>query len=95
MDAQDNISPGERAFLLVLLVALFAFGLFDHTLWSSNDPREGGMIWDMYRNGIWVTPSMNGEPFLEKPPLLHWTALLFCYAFGRVNEGLVHLPAAL
>ena len=28
----------------LLLALLFAFGLFDHSLWSSNDTREGAMI---------------------------------------------------
>jgi len=81
---------------LWLLLAVFAFhGVFGHSLWGGNDSREGGMIWDMYRHHTWVTPTINGEPFLEKPPLLHWTALVFCHIAGRVTEGLVRLPAAL
>lgn len=81
---------------LWLLLAVFAFhGVFGHSLWGGNDSREGGMIWDMYRHNTWVTPTINGEPFLEKPPLLHWTALAFCHIAGRVTEGLVRLPAAL
>ncbi len=81
---------------LWLLLAVFAFhGVFGHSLWGGNDSREGGMIWDMYRHDTWVTPTINGEPFLEKPPLLHWTALVFCHIAGRVTEGLVRLPAAL
>jgi 4-amino-4-deoxy-L-arabinose transferase-like glycosyltransferase len=81
---------------LWLLLAVFAFhGVFGHSLWGGNDCREGGMIWDMYRHNTWVTPTINGQPFLEKPPLLHWTALVFCHIAGRVTEGLVRLPAAL
>ncbi|MFH1476109.1 MAG: glycosyltransferase family 39 protein [Verrucomicrobiota bacterium] len=79
-----------------LLLALFcAFGLFDHSLWSSNDTREGAMIREMVREGVWVTPVFNGQHYLEKPPLLHWTGVALCKVFGRVNEGLVRLPAAL
>ncbi len=84
-----------RAALWVLL-ALFSFhGVFGRSLWGGNDTREGGMIWDMVRNGTWVTPTINGTPFLEKPPLLHWTGVVLCKAAGRVTEGLVRLPAAL
>jgi len=93
--ADTSQSFWERIGLFVLLFALFAFGLFDHSLWSSNDTREGAMVAEMYRTGTWVTPLLNGENYLEKPPLLHWTALFFCYTFGRVNEGLVRLPAAI
>ncbi|MBI2441270.1 MAG: glycosyltransferase family 39 protein [Lentisphaerae bacterium] len=79
-----------------LVLAIFcAFGVFDHSLWSSNDTREGAMIREMVREGVWVTPVFNGRPYLEKPPLLHWTAVALCKLFGRVNEGLVRLPAAL
>jgi 4-amino-4-deoxy-L-arabinose transferase-like glycosyltransferase len=82
--------------LLWLLLVAFAFsGVFGHSLWGGNDSREGGMIWDMYRHGTWVTPTINGKAFLEKPPLLHWTSLAFCHLTGRVTEGLVRLPAAL
>lgn len=80
---------------LTLLALVFASGLFDHSLWSANDSREGAMIREMFREGVWVTPVFNGSHYLEKPPLLHWTALVFCHAFRTVNEGLVRLPAAL
>lgn len=78
-----------------VLALFFAFGLFDHSLWSSNDTRGAAMISEMYRTGTWVTPVFNGQPNLEKPPLNHWTSLVFCHIFGGVNEGLVRLPAAL
>jgi 4-amino-4-deoxy-L-arabinose transferase-like glycosyltransferase len=84
-----------QAGLWLLLVAFAIHGVFGHSLWVGNDSREGGMIWDMYHHGTWVTPTINGKPFLEKPPLLHWTALVFCHLAGKVSEGLVRLPAAL
>jgi len=95
MNENDILQRNTRAGFLLLLCIFFAFGLFDHSFWSSNDCREGAMIWDMYQSGGWVTPTLNGAPYLEKPPLLHWTGLVFCYAAGSVNEGLVRLPAAL
>ncbi|MCG2660773.1 MAG: glycosyltransferase family 39 protein [Kiritimatiellae bacterium] len=91
-----RILPSRTHALAWLLLALFfAFGLFDHSLWSSNDTREGAMIREMVREGVWVTPVFNGQSYLEKPPLLHWTGVVLCKVFGRVNEGLVRLPAAL
>ncbi len=93
--AARALTPKER-FLLLFLLALFCLtGVFDHTLWPPNDSREGAMIAEMSRTGDWLTPAINGEPYLEKPPLLHWTGALFCKIAGRVNEGLVRLPAAI
>ncbi|MCX6993268.1 MAG: glycosyltransferase family 39 protein [Kiritimatiellaeota bacterium] len=96
MSLLNRILPSRAYALSWLLLALFfAFGLFDHSLWSSNDTREGAMIREMVREGVWVTPVFNGQFYLEKPPLLHWTGVVLCKVFGRVNEGLVRLPAAL
>ncbi|HQU32876.1 MAG TPA: phospholipid carrier-dependent glycosyltransferase, partial [Thermoanaerobaculaceae bacterium] len=84
-----------RAGLWLLLVVFSLSGVFGHSLWGGNDTREGGMIWDMVRHGTLVTPTIDGRPFLEKPPLLHWTGVAICSVAGRVTEGLVRLPAAL
>jgi 4-amino-4-deoxy-L-arabinose transferase-like glycosyltransferase len=84
-----------RAGLWLLLVVFSLSGVFGHSLWGGNDSREGGMIWDMVRHGTLVTPTIDGRPFLEKPPLLHWTGVAICRVAGRVTEGLVRLPAAL
>ena len=84
-----------RAMMLVLLAVISASGVFDHSLWSGNDTREGAMIREMARERVWVTPVFNGVHYLEKPPLLHWTGVVFCRLAGTASEGLVRLPAAL
>ncbi len=83
-----------RTMMVVLLAVISLCGVFDHSLWSTNDSREGAMIGEMVRARCWVTPVFNGAHYLEKPPLLHWTGVVFCRLFGSVNEGLVRLPAA-
>ena len=78
------------------LVILFCLsGVFGRSLWGPLETRGAGMIWDMYRHGMWVFPTLNGFPYLEKPPLLHWTALVCCSLAGGVNEALVRIPSAL
>ena len=88
-------SPILRYALWTLLIVFSLTGIFGHSLWGTNETRGAGMIRDMFRSGSWTVPTMDGIPFLEKPPLLHWTALLLCVLSGRVTEGLVRLPAAL
>lgn len=95
MEMTSKLSRRERLAALVLLALFCSFGLFDHTLWSANDTREGAMIAAMARGGSWTLPQLNGVPYLEKPPLLHWTGAALCGWVGTVNEGLVRLPAAL
>ena len=44
----------------------------------------------------WVSPTIDGVPYLEKPPLLHWTARILRTALpARGGEGGLRLPAAL
>lgn len=94
-DTLRGLINRERIVFMILLVLFCASGVFDHSLWAPNDSREGAMIAEMYRTGNWVTPTLDGSPYLEKPPLLHWTGVLFCTLAGRVTEGLVRLPAAI
>ena len=62
----------RRLLLVVLLAApLFAWRLnrpgFSDTEGMFAEPAR-----EMVVSGDWVTPRMNGEPFLTKPPLMYW-----------------------
>ena len=89
--------PSTLRRCLLLVLALFCLcGIFDHALWGPNDSREGAMVWEMEQANRWVTPTLGGVPYLEKPPLLHWTArILRTVLPGRGGEGGLRLPAAL
>lgn len=78
-----------------LLVLISFTGVFDHGLWGTNDTRGAAMVLDMYRHGTWVIPTIDGQAYLEKPPLMHWVALAFARLFGGVTEGIARLPAVL
>jgi len=42
----------------------------------------------------WLYPTLWGEPYLNKPPLLHWL-IAIAYKIGGVNEWTTRLPAAM
>ena len=51
-------------------------------LWTPDEPREAGIGREMYADPG-VIPTLNGQPFIEKPPLYYWaTALSFGIAGG-------------
>jgi 4-amino-4-deoxy-L-arabinose transferase-like glycosyltransferase len=81
--------------LLLILIAIYFLGIFDHGLWAPMDTVGAGMIWGMHDAGSWVVPLLNGLPYLEKPPLMHWTALVLISVTGQLNEALVRMPSAL
>jgi len=81
------------AVLLIACVMGFA-GAFQHGLWTPDEPREAEIGREMLLTGLSPTPMLDGEAFLEKPPLHPWTMALAYRAFG-VAPGVARLPAVL
>lgn len=42
----------------------------------------------------WLYPTQSGEPYLNKPPLMHWLIAL-SYSVGGINEWTTRLPGAI
>lgn len=88
---------------LLLLVAfcgfLFFYGLGAFGLLGADEPRYAQIAREMLDRSDWVTPTLNGKPWLEKPPLYYWQAML-SYRTARaslndaVTEQTARLPGA-
>jgi 4-amino-4-deoxy-L-arabinose transferase-like glycosyltransferase len=63
---------------MVALAALSLAGIFDHELWTPDEPRDA----EISREISGAVPTLNGSPFLEKPPLYFWTTAFFFKIFG-------------
>jgi 4-amino-4-deoxy-L-arabinose transferase-like glycosyltransferase len=48
----------------------------------------------MYQRGAWVTPTLEHQPWLEKPPLYYWITIPF-YSLFSINETSARLGPAL
>lgn len=48
---------------------------------------------EIYRTGNWLYPTIQGEPFLLKPPLMQWL-IAISYHIGGVQEFATRLPGA-
>ncbi|MFZ5957829.1 ArnT family glycosyltransferase [Pseudomonas knackmussii] len=87
----------QRRTVLVLLLfcaALFLIALGNHQLQGSTEPRVAGIAMEMQLDHDWVTPRVNGQPFLEKPPLSLWLDVTAMHLFGP-TELAVRLASAL
>lgn len=84
----------SRTLALVMLAGLLFFAVLgNHQLQNSTEPRVAGIAMQMYLSDDWVTPKLNDQPFLEKPPLSLWldaTAIRFIGA----SPGAVRLASA-
>jgi 4-amino-4-deoxy-L-arabinose transferase-like glycosyltransferase len=72
---------------LLLLVAfcgfLFFYGLGAFGLLGADEPRYAQIAREMLDRSDWITPTLDGKPWLEKPPLYYWQAML-CYRAARL-----------
>src|SRR5262249_10528467 len=63
--------------------------------WTGPDePRYARVAVEMHRSGDHVTPTLQGQPWLEKPPLYYWLAGGAFTLFGE-TEAAARLPSVL
>ena len=58
------------------------FNLGYYRLIDIDETRYVGISYAMFHNGDWITPMLNGVPFLEKPPLYFWLNVISFKIFG-------------
>jgi len=94
--AARRASPAAGAcFSASLLALVLSFaGIWQHELWTPDEPREAEIGREMFEAHGSAMPTLGGEPFLEKPPLFVWTMVASFSLFG-VSPGAARLPAAL
>ena len=81
-------------FILALGLIVLTFGIGDYGFYEPHEGHFGGVGYEMLRRGDWVTPTLNGAPYLNKPPLLYWLVASSYTLFG-VTEWAARLPLAL
>ena len=72
---------------------LFFFGLGYFGLLGADEPRYAQVAREMLARHDWVTPTLGGKPWLEKPALYYWQAMLAYSIFG-VSDWAARLPSA-
>ena len=82
----------------ILLIAgfcafLFFYGLAQFGLIGADEPRYAQVAREMLARRDWITPVLNGKPWLEKPPLYYWQAMLAFAVFG-LTDWAARLPSA-
>ena len=90
-------SPDRERVAWLVLIAACATILFSQIAFPLIEPDEtryAEIAMGMIDNGNWVTPMLDGKPYLDKPPLLYWSTAVSLLAFGR-NEIAVRLPSLL
>ena len=72
---------------------LFFFGLAAFGLVGADEPRYAQVAREMLARHDWITPTLSGKPWLEKPALYYWQAIIAYRIFG-VSDWVARLPSA-
>jgi len=72
---------------------LFLYGLAQFGLIGADEPRYAQVAREMLERHDWITPVLGGQPWLEKPPLYYWQAMISYRVFG-VSDWAARLPSA-
>ena len=65
-------------------------GQFGRSPWKADEGYTFGVVYSMLADGHWLVPTLAGEPFMEKPPLVYWLGAGFADALRGVlplHEG--------
>jgi 4-amino-4-deoxy-L-arabinose transferase-like glycosyltransferase len=96
----------EVLLLVAFCAFLFFYGLGSFGLLGADEPRYAQVAREMLERGDWITPTLQGKPWLEKPALYYWQAMA-SYRVGRtlrsgkgqnedgVTDQTARLPAAI
>src|SRR5436190_16637888 len=72
---------------------LFFYGLGALGLIGADEPRYAQVAREMLARHDWITPTLGGTAWLEKPPLYYWQAIIAYRMFG-VSDWAARLPSA-
>ncbi len=73
---------------------LFFYGIGQFGLIGADEPRYAQVAREMLEHRDWITPTLGGHAWLEKPPLYYWQAMLAYSVFG-VSDVTARIPSAI
>ncbi len=80
--------------LLLLTLIIILLGIGDYGLYEPHEGHFAMVGKEMVLRGNWITPHLNGAPYLNKPPLLYWLIAISTRLFGT-TEFAARLPIGL
>ncbi|MGA7879190.1 MAG: hypothetical protein WCA08_26255, partial [Desulfoferrobacter sp.] len=55
-------------------LTIYFWGIWAIPILSHNEARRMIVVQEMISNHNWLVPTLNGQPYLAKPPLFYWLA---------------------
>lgn len=81
-------------FLFLIIIAFYLYGLGKLPLLGPDEPRYAQVAREMFLSGDFITPTLGGHTWFEKPSLLYWMIAASFKVFG-VSEWSARLGPAI
>ncbi len=81
--------------LMVASVLICIWGIWSVPILGHNEARRMVVVQEMLNQGDWLLPTLNGQVYLAKPPLLYWLMAASCTLFHTQAEWAMRLPSSL
>jgi 4-amino-4-deoxy-L-arabinose transferase-like glycosyltransferase len=78
----------------LIIIAIYLFALDGFPLVGPDEPRYAQVAREMFERNDWITPTLGGANWFEKPVLLYWLQIVFYKIFG-VSEFSARFGSAL
>jgi 4-amino-4-deoxy-L-arabinose transferase-like glycosyltransferase len=93
--APDGDTRVRRLSLLVVLLlpGAILYPTLGFHLLEPDEGRYAQIPREMLERGSWVVPTLQGEPYLDKPPLMYWLVALSYRLFGVTPVAARLVPA--
>jgi len=86
----------SRYWFVAIILAVSFVGIFDHDLWTADEPRVAEIAREFFDEGSSLAvPRLNGDVFMEKPPLYFWCVALSYKIFGGHSASAARIPSVL
>jgi 4-amino-4-deoxy-L-arabinose transferase-like glycosyltransferase len=89
----DTRVRGLSLVLVLLLPAAILYPTLGFHLLEPDEGRYAQIPKEMLAHDSWVVPTLQGEPYLDKPPLMYWLVALSYRVFGVTPEAARLVPA--
>src|SRR5947209_20307111 len=84
----------QLGLVLAICYFFFFFGLGAFGVVGADEPRYAQIAREMLARHDWVSPTLHGRVWLEKPILYYWSAMASYRLFG-VSDWTARIPVAL
>ena len=78
--------------VILLVAAVLLFTNSGHPLFEPDETRNAQLALNIVESGDWISLTLYGEPYWDKPPLLAWLTAISYKCFG-VSEWSTRLPS--